>query len=110
MKIVNRGFLLIKPTQNYWNWANQFIEDVQFDEQDDCEGSIYLIEDDFFDIEPLLEKNFKHILKNELESVTEEENWPEHLDMQLFLQFFKIDFGTSVYDTLKTNIESQNLD
>ncbi|MES2589569.1 MAG: hypothetical protein V4622_11370 [Bacteroidota bacterium] len=110
MKILNRGFLIIKPKQAYWNWANQFDEDMSFTEEDECEGTVYLIEEDFFEFEPIIEKNFKKILKNEFTSVADENFWPENLTIELFHEWFDYDFGSSVFDTLKTDLETEKVD
>ena len=99
MKILNRGFLILKPKNEFWTWANQFSEEeIIFSETDDCEGNIYLIEEDFFEIEPIIEKNFKKILKNELSAVTDEENWPENLTIELFNSWFYLDFVSEKLD------------
>jgi hypothetical protein len=112
MKIINRGFLFVKPTKYFFEWANAFmVEEIEFTEKDDCEASIYLIEEDFFDIEPIIEKNFKKILKNEMQSVTEDkENWPQKIDIELFHKWFSVDAGTSVFDCLKEDLISEKID
>lgn len=109
MKLVNRGFLLVKPKQEFLTWANQFDEEMDFSETDDCEGNVYLIEEDFFDIEPLIEQNFKKIFKNELSSVTDEENWPEKLTIELFATWFEIDFGSTVFDMEKSDLKTEKI-
>jgi hypothetical protein len=110
MKIINRGFIIVKPKTAFWEWANNFSEDIKFEANDECEGSIYLIEDDFLDIEPILEKNFKKILINELTAVTDQENFPEKLNIELFLAFFDFDFGSSVFDLKKNDLIAESLD
>jgi DNA polymerase III sliding clamp (beta) subunit (PCNA family) len=108
MKVVNRSFITIYPTQLFWNWANKHSDDVAFDEEDDTEGTVYLIEEDFFDFEPVLEKNFKKIFRNELSSIVEDEElWPEDRTMDVFLSWFKIDFGSIVIDLDKSNLKSE---
>lgn len=101
MKTVNRGFLLIEPRQAYCDWAKSIDPDFDFDESDEPEGTLYLIEDDFFDTEPILEKLFKRILTNECGAVEEnEENWPA-FTIELFHSWFKTKWGVTVNDTLK---------
>lgn len=109
MKILNRGFIIVKPKQAFWNWANQFDEDMSFTEEDECEGNIYLIEDDFMEFESIVEQNFKKIMKNEFNAVTDEENWPEEITMQTFLDWFNFDYGSCVFDTLKTDLEAEKV-
>lgn len=111
MKIINRGFIIVKPKQAFWDWANNFEEEeLSFSESDECEGSVYLIEEDFMDFEPILEKSFKKIFHNELAAVTDEENFPPKLDMELFLSWFDVDYGSSVFDLEKTDLLSENID
>jgi len=108
MKVVNRSYITIHPRQAFWDWANPFNSELTFDAEDVTEGTVYLVEEDFFDFEPVLEKNFKKIFKNELASITDdEENWPEKLSMELFLEWFVIDFGSMVIDLEKSNLRSE---
>ena len=111
MKLINRGFLTVRPKQAFWDWANQYDKnDLMLSENDDTEGSVYLIEDDFFDTEPILEKQFKKILKNELGSVNlDEETWPKKLNFELFQEWFDADFGTGVFDLEKTDLVSEKI-
>ena len=107
MKMINRGFILVTPKQPFWDWANQYEESFFFSEEDECEGSLYLIEEDFMDIEPILEKKFKKIFVNELSAVTDEENFPEKLDFELFCNWFRFDFGSTVFDLEKSDLKSE---
>lgn len=107
MKTINRGYLLVEPKQAFCNWAQQHDEDFTFNEEDDLEGSVYLIEEDFFEIEPLIEKHFKKIMKNEcLAIVDDEEQFPKPT-MELFLEWFDIRIGGSVFDTLKEDLRGE---
>lgn len=104
MKTVNRGYLLVEPRQAFCDWAKHHDEDFDFDENDDLEGSLYLIEEDFFDIEPLLEKYFKKIMENECEAVTDDETaWPKPT-LSLFLEWFHVRIGGSVFDAEKSDL------
>lgn len=103
MKIVNRGYIVVKPKKAFIEWANKYDED--FSDLTDNEGSIYLIEEDFYDDEPVIKANFKQIFSNELLAVTEdEESYPE-LSIEQFNNFFDVSLGTMVFDTLKTDLE-----
>lgn len=104
MKFVNRGYLLVTPTQQFVQWANSTGPEIEMNEEF-VEGNIYLIEEDFLDAEPIIEGNFKKILKNELESVTDdEEMWPEKLTVEIFNAFFTVQVGTTVFDLQKTDL------
>ncbi len=110
MNIINRGFLTIRPKQDFLNWANQIDASVKFDEGDDVEGTNFLIEEDFFEIEPIIEKHFKKIFKHELSMVTEQENlWPPALTLELFLEWFSVDFGAIVIDLEKNDLKSEKI-
>ncbi|TXI83828.1 MAG: hypothetical protein E6Q37_09635 [Crocinitomicaceae bacterium] len=111
MKIVNRGFLIIKPKAAFFEWSNKHAEsEVEFNETDEVEGSVFLIDEDFFEIEPVIEQNFKKILKHELSMVTEDTAaWPEKLTMETFLDFFSYDFGSFVIDLEKSDLKAEKM-
>ena len=111
MKIVNRGFMTVSPKQAFWDWANQFEDDVVFSEEDQVEPNVYLITEDFFEIEPLIEQNFKKIFSNELSMITEnKEDWPEVRTLEVFLTWFKIEIGSTVFDLEKTGLLTEKID
>lgn len=111
MKIVNRGFITVAPKQAFWDWANQFEDDVVFSETDEVEPNVYLITEDFFEIEPLIEQNFKKIFNNELAMITEnEEDWPENRTLELFLTWFTLEIGSTVFDLEKSGLSAEKID
>lgn len=104
MKTVNRGYILVEPLQPFCDWAKDHDEDFDFNEDDDIEGTVYLIDEDFFEIEPVIEKHFKKIMHNECAAVTDDEShWPKP-SMELFLAWFTIRIGGTVFDTQKTDL------
>ncbi|MFN5909829.1 MAG: hypothetical protein ACK45H_00710 [Bacteroidota bacterium] len=109
MKIVNRGYVIVRPTSAFWDWANQFAEDdLRVEEGDPIEPNVYLIEEDFFDVEPLIEQNFKKIFKTELTMVNDDEgSWPEKLTIELFLSWFELEFGATVFDLEKADLKRE---
>lgn len=111
MKLVNRGFISLKPKQAFWDWANQFDAELSFSENDECEGTTYLVEEDFFDFEPLLEKHFKKMFKNECAMVNDDErSWPENINLDLFHSWFHVDYGSSVLDLEKDDLRAEKID
>lgn len=102
MKIINRGFILVQPKQAFCDWAKLQDTDFDFDESDDLEGNVYLIEDDFFEIEPILEKNFKKIAHNECLAVTDAEEVHPKLSIEQFFEWFDVQVGSTVFDLLNT--------
>lgn len=110
MNILNRGFLSVAPKQAFWDWANKIDTEFEFSEDDEVEPNVYLITEDFFDVEPIIEQHFKKIFKNELTAVTEEESeWPEKINMETFLEWFSVTLGSMVFDLEKSNILSEKI-
>lgn len=110
MNVLNRGFITVKPKKPFFDWSNNLSDAIQFSEEDEIEPTIYLITEDFFDIEPLIEQHFKKIFKNELEAVTEEEeSWPVDRTISVFLDWFDLSVGSMVFDLEKSNIVSEKL-
>ena len=110
MKLINRGFIIVQPKQAFFDWANQFEEDVYFSEEDAVEPSIYLIEEDFFDIEPIIQDQFKKIFKNELNTITENEEDHPKITQSLFDEWFEVSAGTTIFDTQKSDLKRFDLD
>jgi dolichyl-phosphate-mannose--protein O-mannosyl transferase len=111
MKLVNRSYLIIHPKNPFWEWAAGSDNEIVYNSSDDTEGTLYLIEEDFFDIEPIIEKHFKKIFINELSSITdEEENWPSERNFEIFSDWFRFDYGSIVMDFEKTDLKRESID
>ncbi len=107
MKLVNRGFLVVRPTEVFLSWANVNSQGIAFTIDDQPEPSIYLIEEDFFDIEPIIERHFKAMFEQELELVNDDEStWPQQRTIELFLTWFEIEAGTTVFDSEKSDLRA----
>ncbi|MBI2257880.1 MAG: hypothetical protein HYU67_03165 [Flavobacteriia bacterium] len=106
MKIVNRGFIWIKPKQEYWDWASSISDEQIIVDTNNSEGSIYLIEEDFFDLEPIIKKHFSSILKTECSSFCSAEHFPE-FTLELFENWFDLDVGSCVFDLLSSKLEKE---
>lgn len=104
MKIVNRGFIHVKAKQTFIDWANKVEPDFEMDM--DVEGNIYLVEDDFFDIEPVIEANFKKIFITELEMITDDESDYPEINIENFNNLFDVELGNTVFDTLKSDLKA----
>jgi hypothetical protein len=104
MKIVNRGFLIVRPKQAFCDWAKTQDPEFIFDEVDDIEPSVYLVDEDIMEVEPLIEQSFKSIFLNECEAVTEDDDAIPAPTMELFESWFTVEYGGCVYDKLKTNL------
>lgn len=104
MKLVNRGFIRVKAKQGFIDWANKVEPEFELDEE--VEGNVYLIEEDFFDVEPVIEANFKKIFETELYMISEEEESFPVINIETFLDWFEIEIGNTVFDTLKSDIKA----
>jgi hypothetical protein len=106
MKFVNRGYMLVKPTKLFIDWAKEK-DETSFLSLEFSEGNIYLIEEDFMDEEPLLKANFKVIFHNEFESVEENEaEWPCECKIENFEMYFTVEFGSSIFDLHKSDLKA----
>ncbi len=105
MKIVNRGFITVRPKQAFVDWAN--IQDEEFQIDINAEPTVYLIEEDFFEVDPIIESNFKKIFMCELEAVTDdEEEYPE-IKMDVFLTWFELEVGSTVIDLQEDQLSAE---
>lgn len=105
MKIVNRGYISIKAKQPYIDWVNE-MEGAEIMDAE-TEANIYLIEEDFFDEEPVLKAKFKAIFRNELMAISEdEENYPV-INIETFNDWFKVEMGASVFDCVPGGLKSE---
>ena len=110
MNVLNRGFITITPKKPFFDWSNTIDSELQFSIEDDIEPTVYLITEDFFDIEPLIEQHFKKIFKNELTAITEDEElWPTERNIDVFLEWFDIQLGSMVFDLEKSNIVGEKI-
>jgi hypothetical protein len=110
MKLLNRGFIAVKPSKHFIEWANTFESEWEIDLDVDSEPTVYLISEDFLEIEPVLKLHFRQIFMNELSMITEnEEDWPESLSMERFLEWFNVEVGSTLFDLEKSDLRSEKL-
>lgn len=102
MKIVNRGYIIVKPKKAFVDWTNTLEEEFFMSES--TEPNIYLIEDDFFEIEPILKSKFKMIFKNELISISDDEATYPEIKMEVFTEWFDCEIGSTVFDAQKNGL------
>ena len=104
MKIVNRGYIMVKPSIEFKKWIKEINNDLQFIDGLE-EGTCFLIEEDFWEEDKILEKYFRKIYKQECYPVTEiESQWPNIKTLEDFNVYFQTEFGTFVYDLLSINL------
>ncbi|MEN9700165.1 MAG: hypothetical protein RLZZ301_1363 [Bacteroidota bacterium] len=109
MKLVNRGFISVRPKKHFFEWAATQDIDLEFLPAE-AEPSIYLIEEDFWD-ETLLLKAYHHqICTREFSEITDDERcWPANWSQQELDFYFEIRCGGLVFDLLKSALESEEL-
>ena len=100
IQLINRGYILLKAKPYFYEWLEK--NGVESDEIERIdEGNIYLIEEDFLEEEPVIERLFKQMLLHELQ--TQFDSYPEtfvNVDSKEFMQMFDCQFGTFVFDAL----------
>jgi hypothetical protein len=103
MNLVNRGFIFIKPKPSFIAWARQIDPEILIDEH--AEGSVYLVEEEFWDDDLLLQNYAKKIANNEFYSITaDEQRWIEWSEISEFEELFWIEIGCTCIDLRKDNL------
>ncbi len=103
MQLVNRGYILVQPLQPFIDWAAKIDPELSIGQ--DHEPSVYLIEEDFFDEEPIIKANYKSIFVTELEAVSEEESDFPEINMANFEAWFTVSLGSTVIDTMSETLD-----
>ena len=108
MNLVNRGFIFVKARPVFIKWAQTIDPDLLIDEQ--AEGSVYLIEEEFWDDDVILKKYGKQIAQQEFESLGFEiADWPESFELDDFLSWFSCELGCTCIDLLKEPLQKEAL-
>jgi len=108
MHLLNRGFLFVKPKQAFVLWAQRNNSELLIDV--DAEGSVYLIEEEFWDDELILKQYAKKIAQQEFLSINEDANtWPNCNEIAEFENFFSYELGCTCIDLLKLPLEQEKL-
>ncbi len=110
MNILNRGQIVVYPTKNFEKWSTQHSEDALYFSENP-EPSVYLIEEDFWDDELILEKYRKKIIKRECAEICmDEDKWPIIKDNEQFRSYFQAHLGVMVFDLLDSDLISEEID
>ena len=101
---MNRGFIFVRPKKTFVDWAKEIDADLVMDEH--AEGSIYLIEEEFWDDELVLKQYAKKIASQEFSSIIEDNAfWPKWKELIEFEKFFSIEMGCTCIDLLKEPLQ-----
>lgn len=103
MKIVNRGYILVTPKKPFIDWVQTQDEEIEL--FGEVEPSVYLIEEDFYDDEPIIKANFKAIFYNELDAVSETDDDYPSIDLETFMTWFDVKLGSSVFDAQSSDLK-----
>jgi hypothetical protein len=106
MNLVNRGFIFVKARPVFIKWAQTIDPDLLIDEQ--AEGSVYLIEEEFWDDELILKTYAKKIASHEFGSITEaEELWLPWTTIEEFEALFTVELGCTCLDLRKEPLQKE---
>ena len=86
----------MKAAKPMIEWSENIDEVFALDEN--SEPTVYLIEEDFMDEEPILKSHFKKIFTNELNAISDDESTYPEIKWDIFNAWFEVVSGTSVFD------------
>jgi hypothetical protein len=110
MTILNRGQIVVFPTENFQLWAKENSEEVLFF-SDQAEPSVYLIEEEFWEDELIIEKYRKKILKREFSEIClDDSRWPTIKNNEQFRFYFNVFLGLVVVDLLESDLTCEEMD
>ena len=102
MKSVNRGVLVVKPTQLFLDWLGSLPDPPGDTSLDDLrqDSTAFLVSDaSAEDIDPWLRRNYQLLFEAELgEWSTDPTHWPAARNYQLFRAWFDVEVSTVVVD------------
>ena len=110
MNLLNRGQIVVFPTKAFETWSSLNSEEELFFAEDP-EPTVYLIEEEFWDDELILEKHRKKIFQRECLAVcADESKWPQMKDNEQFRSYFTVHLGLMVFDLLDSELHLESTD
>jgi hypothetical protein len=110
MNILNRGQIVIFPTENFQQWAIKNSDEELF-LTSQAEPSVYLIEEEFWEDELVIEKYRKKIMRREFSEISSDDSkWPIVKDNEQFRFYFNAFLGLIVVDLLETDLTCEEMD
>ena len=107
---VNRTVLVVKPKQPFLAWAHSLDDeskDLTLERlREDC--TAYLVPEIQYDSEQrqVLEWCFELLFEEELEGWhTEPKDWPQDRNLEMFLEWFEVEFHSLVFDLCDYQIQ-----
>jgi hypothetical protein len=99
MKTVNRSFVLVSPKTPFFDHFTPLMEEPEWAKFH--EPSLYLVEEDLWNEEAVIEKYMKSIALEECSQLCDKiELFPVINDVAVFLHYFEVQLGTTVNDCL----------
>jgi hypothetical protein len=110
MNILNRGQIVIFPTENFQQWAIENSDEELF-LSSQAEPAVYLIEEEFWEDELIIEKYRKKIMRREFSEIcSDESKWPIIKDNEQFRFYFNAFLGLVVVDLLESDLYSEEME
>ena len=106
---INRCLVIVRPKQPFFDWVQSVDYDGELTLEEIREDpTAYLVpefEDDFEQAE-VFAACYDLIFEAELESwYTDPELWPEDRDLEMFLQWFDVDFHSLIFDLVDAPVK-----
>jgi hypothetical protein len=110
MNLLNRGQIVVFPTNEFEKWATQHSEETLYFSENP-EPSVYLIEEEFWEDELMIEKYRKKIMARECSEIClDQSKWPVVKDNETFFRYFKAHLGIMVVDLLDSDLSLEELE
>jgi|694.fasta_scaffold32456_4 hypothetical protein len=110
MTILNRGQIVVYPTKTFETWAISHSEDELFFSETP-EPTVYLIEEEFWDDDLVIEKYRKKIIQRECSDIcSDQTKWPIIKDNEQFQHYFTVHLGIMVFDLLESDLSCEEMD
>jgi hypothetical protein len=104
IKILNRGFISVKPKTLFYIEVEKELQEKLM-HISEPEATIYLIEEDFWDNESVLKKNYKKILECEKRQLSPSKKLElTEIKVDCLNDFFTFSFGNLVVDNEQNGI------
>ena len=110
MNLLNRGQIVVFPTKKFEEWSSANSDESLFFSENP-EPSVYLIEEEFWEDDVMIEKYRKKILARECSEICPDQTtWPVVKDNETFFQYFQVHLGIMVVDLLNSDLTLEELD
>ena len=109
--IVNRSVVIIKAKEPFMQWLKTLPDpmDISLAEVND-DTSAYLLPDyeDDDEQDEILRRFYGHIFEEQLDGWwTDERDWPQNRTLELFAEWFTVEFHSLVIDLVDAPLESE---